>query len=148
MNKLTPLDSSRLNLFTNSKRKNVNFQNPIFASTSLNQPSEQNSELPVNKSSNAKSRLGARKVIDAVTVVSYIAIITSAIAMREFRPRLAKMVDKLIKNKKAVKVSKEAIEEKAKFLTGENLKGGPLYKMFNYFGKLKENSAELTNNLV
>lgn len=89
-----------------------------------------------------------RKVVDAFTVTAYAAIVMSAIAIKKFKPSIVKDVEKLAANKKTGRIIKDEIALKGKILKGECNSGGPLYKIFDYFGKLKEHSAELTNNLV
>lgn len=89
-----------------------------------------------------------RKVVDALTVTTYAAIVMAAIAIKKCRPSVVKDVEKLAANKTAGRTIKDEIALKGKILKGECDKGGPLYRVFDYFGKLKENSAELTNNLV
>lgn len=106
---------------------------------------KQNNQQP--KELNGKRWTG-RNVVDAFTVTAYAAIVMSAIAIKKCRPGVVKDVEKLAANKKAGRALKDGIELEGKVLQGKCDKGGPLYKLFDYFGKLKENSAELTNNLV
>ena len=95
-----------------------------------------------------KQKWTTRKVIDAATVGVYVTLIASAIAMKKSRSGIVKLVEKRKNLEKAEKVTTSEIKHEASIMSGKAKKGSMVYSLFNYFGKLKGNSEELTNNLV
>lgn len=78
-----------------------------------------------------KKRFTSRDALDAATVVLYISLIAAAIAMNKANPTA---------KAKAAKAAETAATSKNPT--------GLVYKIFDYFGNLKRNSEELTNNIV
>lgn len=114
---------------------NIHSSNAALSSgTKTNFTSTPNNSFGEDKDTTGKkNKHPYRKAIDAFTVIAYATLITAAVAMNKVNPTAAK------KGTKAVgELAQKAAEAK----------GGPLYRLFNYFGKLKKNSEELTNNLV
>lgn len=93
-------------------------------------------------------KLTVRKVIDMATIASYALFIGSAIYFNHAHSPLEKLSSKLSKNAIKTKSLKESLEHQAEIITGKSGKGNWVYRLFSYFGKNKENSAELTNNLI
>lgn len=89
-----------------------------------------------------------RNTIDIGTVIAYATIVSTAIAIKAGRPKLLKILEKLKDNKNNVRIAREELEMGGKYLQGKCEKGGLLYRCFDKFGKLKNNSYELTNNQV
>lgn len=86
-----------------------------------------------NKKEATKKRFTSRDALDAATVVLYISFIAAAIAMNKANP---------ITKAKVAKVAEDTAKETSKNPVGLG------YKLFDFFGKLKRNSEELTNNIV
>lgn len=83
-----------------------------------------------NNQDTTKKKFTARNAVDLATVVLYISFIAAAIAMNKANP--------VAKNQAAKAVEKEVSKHPV----------GLGYKLFDYFGNLKRNSEELTNNIV
>lgn len=126
------------------KRKDLSFKAEQNNSTNTNNATAK----VLHNSESKQNKFPTRKIIDALTVTTYAALIMAAMAIRKCRKGIVKDIDAYADAKKTVKVLREKVDYDAKIISGEVKKGGPLYRVFNYFNQLKENSAELTNNLV
>lgn len=100
------------------------------------------------KKDKTENKWTIRKGVDVATVVTYSALLGSAIYMISNKSKFVKLVEKRHEvEKKAATITNE-LKETANIITGKQKEGSILYKLFDQFGKFKENSEELTNNLT
>lgn len=104
--------------------------------------------LQKNNSKSKDKKWTVRSTIDAATVATYIAVISAAIYMARGKSKEVKLADQLANAQTAFNRAKDDLLAHGKLLNKENKQGSVLYRLFDAFGKLKENSEELTNNLV
>lgn len=134
------------------QKQKQRFINPAFKSV-------KNDEVELKPKSNLPDKIASpkdksenkwtiRKGVDVSTVAAYTAVLGSAIYMIKSKSVPVKLVEaRKVLEQKAVAVTNE-LKEAANITIGKQKSGSILYKIFDKFGKFKENSEELTNNLV
>ena len=135
----TPLDRK----VRSRRNKNQNFTNFAFKSVG-----DDVIESKRKHEDKTKEKWTIRKTVDAVTVVSYIALLGSALYMKSRKSPFVKLVEKRHAIEQAANTLTNELKEVANVTTGKQKEGNFLYKLFDKFGKYKENSEELTNNCV
>lgn len=125
-------------------------KNVIFTSENKNPitPTQKKEINSTEEKTNLSKKLKSRRMVDVFTVSAYTLIVSAAIAANKCRPKSLKMAAKLAKNEEAVNVAKNGLIQHGKVLQGKASKGGLLYRFSDACGRAKEDSAELTNNLV
>ncbi len=111
--------------------------------------SNESSETKFLQSTDAKrKKWTTRDTIDTITVAAYAGIVGFAIFAKGNKTKMLKLMEKQEKLQTKKGVISEDITNLAKSLKGETSQGTRIYKFFDWCGKLKENSAELTNNVI